>query len=168
MGKNTMIRKAIRNLGEEHPGLLALLPYIELNIGLCFTSQDPADIRTLLLANRVEAPAKAGSIAPKDVMIPAGPTTMGPEKTSFFQALNIPTKIAKGNIEIQSDVHIIRKVPEEKKKQKNKEKKRRQRKYWRSFAALLRRTLNSLFNTNQNCRVTRSASRRRRCSTCWA
>merc|ERR1739842_168109 len=31
----------------------------------------------------------------------------GPEKTSFFQALQIPTKITKGTIEIINDVPII-------------------------------------------------------------
>merc|ERR1712241_796441 len=34
-------------------------------------------------------------------------TGMGPEKTSFFQALQIPTKITKGTIEIIQDVPII-------------------------------------------------------------
>merc|ERR1712150_380937 len=31
----------------------------------------------------------------------------GPEKTSFFQALNIPTKITKGTIEITNNVNLI-------------------------------------------------------------
>merc|ERR1711934_416137 len=39
--------------------------------------------------------------------IPAQNTGMGPEKTSFFQALQIPTKITKGTIEIINDVPII-------------------------------------------------------------
>merc|ERR1719159_2391489 len=54
------------------------------------------------------APAKAGAIAPVDVTIPAQNTGMGPEKTSFFQALQIPTKITKGTIEIIQDVPIIK------------------------------------------------------------
>lgn len=33
---------------------------------------------------------------------------MGPEKTSFFQALQIPTKIARGTIEILNEVHLIK------------------------------------------------------------
>merc|ERR1712141_19477 len=36
-------------------------------------------------------------------------TGLGPEKTSFFQALAIPTKITKGTIEILSDIHLIKK-----------------------------------------------------------
>merc|ERR1711868_315748 len=66
------------------------------------------EIRDLLLANKKEAPAKAGAIAPIDVTIPAQNTGMGPEKTSFFQALSIPTKITKGTIEIVQDVPIIK------------------------------------------------------------
>ena len=49
---------------------------------------------------QVEAPAKAGAIAPVDVIVPAQNTGLGPEKTSFFQALSIATKIARGTIEI--------------------------------------------------------------------
>lgn len=42
------------------------------------------------------------------VIIPAQNTGLGPEKTSFFQALSIPTKISKGTIEIINDVHILK------------------------------------------------------------
>merc|ERR1712110_410827 len=65
-------------------------------------------VRDLLLANKKAAPAKAGALAPVDVTIPAQNTGMGPEKTSFFQALQIPTKITKGTIEIIQDVPIIK------------------------------------------------------------
>merc|ERR1711974_522045 len=50
----------------------------------------------------------AGAIAPLDVQIPAQNTGLGPEKTSFFQALNIPTKITKGTIEIIQNVDLIK------------------------------------------------------------
>ncbi len=57
----------------------------------------------------MKAPAKAGALAPIDVHVPAQVTTMGPEKTSFFQALSITTKITRGTIEILNDVHLIKK-----------------------------------------------------------
>eukprot|EP00090_Calanus_glacialis_P000677 TRINITY_DN1044_c0_g1_i1.p2 TRINITY_DN1044_c0_g1~~TRINITY_DN1044_c0_g1_i1.p2 ORF type:complete len:227 (-),score=60.56 TRINITY_DN1044_c0_g1_i1:156-836(-) len=41
------------------------------------------------------------------LVVPAQNTGMGPEKTSFFQALAIPTKITKGTIEIINDVELI-------------------------------------------------------------
>jgi large subunit ribosomal protein LP0 len=108
MGKNTMIRKAIRGHLSKNPGLEKLLPYIVGNVGFVFTNDDLSDCRDLLVANRKEAPAKAGAFAPIDVTLPAQNTGMGPEKTSFFQALNIPTKISRGTIEIINDVHLIK------------------------------------------------------------
>merc|ERR1719382_1414782 len=96
MGKNTMMRKAIRGYMEKNPDLERLLPHVRIVV------------RDLLLANKKAAPAKAGALAPVDVTIPAQNTGMGPEKTSFFQALQIPTKITKGTIEIIQDVPIIK------------------------------------------------------------
>merc|ERR1711868_311789 len=109
MGKNTMMRKVIRGQVEKNPELEKLLPHIKMNVGFVFTNEELTVVRDLLLANKKAAPAKAGAIAPVDVTIPAQNTGMGPEKTSFFQALSIPTKITKGTIEIIQDVHIIKK-----------------------------------------------------------
>jgi len=107
MGKNTMMRKAIRGHLENNPALEKLLPHIRGNIGFVFTKEDLTDIRELILANKVAAPAKAGAIATNDVTVPAINTGLGPEKTSFFQALAIPTKISKGTIEILNDVKLL-------------------------------------------------------------
>lgn len=108
MGKNTMIRKAIRGHLNELPQLEKLLPYIVGNIGFVFTKEDLGEIRKKLLENKRGAPAKAGAIAPCDVKLPPQNTGMGPEKTSFFQALQIPTKISRGTIEILNEVFLIK------------------------------------------------------------
>lgn len=107
MGKNTMMRKAIRGHLENNPDLEKLLPYIKGNVGFVFTKGDLPDIRTIIMDNKVAAPAKAGAMCPNDVCIPAQNTGLGPEKTSFFQALNIPTKITRGSIEIINDVKLL-------------------------------------------------------------
>jgi len=109
MGKNTMIRKAIRGHLEKNPALERLLPHIKGNVGFVFTKEDLVDVRDKIIANKVQAPARAGALAPIDVILPAQNTGLGPEKTSFFQALSIPTKISKGTIEIMNDVHLIKK-----------------------------------------------------------
>jgi large subunit ribosomal protein LP0 len=108
MGKNTMMRKAIRGHLQNNPQLELLLPHIKGNIGFVFTKDDLVSIRDMVLGNKVKAPAKAGALAPLNVQIPAQNTGLGPEKTSFFQALNIPTKITKGTIEIINDVDLIK------------------------------------------------------------
>merc|ERR1711936_82498 len=108
MGKNTMMRKVIRGQIEKNPDLEKLLPHIKMNVGFVFTNEELTTVRDLLLANKKAAPAKAGAIAQVDVEIPAQNTGMGPEKTSFFQALQIPTKITKGTIEIMNTVDLIK------------------------------------------------------------
>jgi len=108
MGKNTMMRKAIRGHLDSNPGLEKLLPAIRNNVGFVFTKEDLTDVRTILTDNKVQAPARTGAIAPLDVKVPAQTTTLGPEKTSFFQALAIPTKITKGTIEILNEVSLIK------------------------------------------------------------
>uniref|UniRef100_A0A672Y926 Large ribosomal subunit protein uL10 n=1 Tax=Sphaeramia orbicularis TaxID=375764 RepID=A0A672Y926_9TELE len=100
MGKNTMMRKAIRGHLENNPALEKLLPHIKGNVGFVFTKEDLCEVRDMLLANKVPAAARAGAIAPCDVTVPAQNTGLGPEKTSFFQALGITTKISRGTIEI--------------------------------------------------------------------
>lgn len=80
--------------------LFRLLPYIKGNIGFVFTKDDLNEVREIIRSNKVAAPAKAGAIAPIDVKVAPINTGLGPEKTSFFQALAIPTKITRGTIEI--------------------------------------------------------------------
>jgi len=108
MGKNTMMRKAIRGHLNNNPDLERLLPHIKGNVGMVFTSNDLIEVRDKLLENKVAAPARAGAIAPVDVIVPAQNTGLGPEKTSFFQALAIPTKISRGTIEIINDVKLLK------------------------------------------------------------
>jgi len=103
------MRKALRGHIENNPALEKLLPYIKGNIGFVFTNEDLIEVRDKILDNKVKAPARAGALAPLDVMIPPQNTGLGPEKTSFFQALQIPTKIAKGTIEILNEIHLIKK-----------------------------------------------------------
>jgi len=107
MGKNTMIRKAIRGHIANNSSLEGLLPLIRGNIGFVFCKAELSEIKKILQTNRVEAPAKQGAIAPCKVVVPAMNTGLEPTQTSFFQALNIQTKIARGQIEIIQDVHLI-------------------------------------------------------------
>jgi large subunit ribosomal protein LP0 len=107
MGKNTMVRRAVRILMADFPEYERLLPHIKGNVGFVFTNEDLKTIRDVILDNKVAAPARAGAVAPADVFVPAGNTGMEPGKTAFFQALGIPTKIARGTIEITTDLKLV-------------------------------------------------------------
>merc|ERR1719331_2562585 len=104
-----MIRRCLRNLCEDgtHPEWESLIPYMIGNIGFVFTQGDLGPIEDVVKEYVKPAPAKAGVIAPTSCTIPKGPTGLDPAQTSFFQALNIATKINKGSIEIINDTKVI-------------------------------------------------------------
>jgi len=109
MGKNTLMRMIIREAMVANPKLEALLQFVKGNMGLIFTNDDLAKVRTIVTEYKVPAGAKSGTFAPSDVFVPPGPTGLDPGQTGFFQALNIATKIVKGSIEIVNQVHLIKK-----------------------------------------------------------
>jgi len=111
MGKNTLMRKVLKSFLESNPGHFYANIECKMagNIGFVFTNSDLPKIRDLILANRVPAPARVGAVSPVDVVVPAGPTGCDPGQTSFFQVLQIPTKIVKGQIEITNLVNLIKK-----------------------------------------------------------
>ena len=110
MGKNTLMRRVLLEFGRTNPNhhFIELESRMRGNIGFVFTNGDLGEVRKLILANRVPAPAKVNGLAPMDVVVPAGPTGCDPGQTSFFQVLQVPTKIVKGQIEITNVVNLIK------------------------------------------------------------
>ena len=98
MGKNTLMKRCIRlyceNKGDDAWG--ALLPELVGNVGLLFVRDDFGAIKDIVEQFRQPAAARANAIAQCNVDIAAGPTSLDPSQTSFFQALGISTKIQKG------------------------------------------------------------------------
>jgi len=120
MGKNTIIRKVltmrVERLADEGKEKAArqtgnMLEMVAGNIGFVFLpeSEEIGTVRDEITSEKVNTAAKAGVFAPADVTVPAGPTGQDPSQTTFFQALDIPTKINRGQVEIQSPVKLITK-----------------------------------------------------------
>jgi large subunit ribosomal protein LP0 len=111
MGKNTMMRKVIREYADENPGtpIAQMEELCRGNVGFVFTNGDLGEVRSVLESNVRPAPARVGGIAPDNVVVPAGPTGCDPGQTAFFQTLQIATKIARGQIEMVSDTQLITK-----------------------------------------------------------
>jgi large subunit ribosomal protein LP0 len=111
MGKNSMIRKALQIGHERHPeaGMDKIRAIMVGNIGFIFATNSTLDeIREIIANFKVMSAAKAGQVSLVDWRIPAGPTGMDPSQTNFFQALNIGTKIVKGQIELVSEYQILK------------------------------------------------------------
>ncbi|CAH9113152.1 unnamed protein product [Cuscuta europaea] len=111
MGKNTMIKRSIRAHAEKtgNTAILNLIPLLVGNVGLIFTKGDLKEVSEEVSKYKVGAPARVGLVAPIDVVVPPGNTGLDPSQTSFFQVLNIPTKINKGTVEIMTPVDLIKK-----------------------------------------------------------
>jgi large subunit ribosomal protein LP0 len=76
---------------------------------LIFTKGDLKEVSEEVAKYKVGAPARVGLVAPIDVVVQPGNTGLDPSQTSFFQVLNIPTKINKGTVEIITPVELIKK-----------------------------------------------------------
>ncbi|CAL1363586.1 unnamed protein product [Linum trigynum] len=111
MGKNTMMKRSIRLHAEAtgNDSFSKLVPLLVGNVGLIFTKGDLKEVKEEIAKYKVGAPARVGLIAPIDVTVPPGNTGLDPSQTSFFQVLNIPTKINKGTVEITMSVELIKK-----------------------------------------------------------
>merc|ERR1719219_2599301 len=80
------------------------------NVGFIFNTNSSLDeIREIVGKHKKSSGAKSGQMSNVDLALPAGPTGMDPSQTSFFQALNIGTKIVKGQIELVSEFKILHK-----------------------------------------------------------
>lgn len=114
MGKNTMMRKCLRDYVEKNPGTPTecLIETCRGNIGFVFTNGDLGEVREVLETNVRPAPARVGAIAPSKVIVPKGGTGCDPGQTAFFQTLQIATKITRGQIEMVNDVSRMRNIAE--------------------------------------------------------
>ncbi len=97
---NQIKDKNIENLKERITGMP----------GLIFTKEDPFKLYKLLSQSKSSAPAKAGQIAPRDLVIPAGPTNFlpGPMIGELGQA-GIKTSVEGGKIAVREDSIVARK-----------------------------------------------------------
>lgn len=116
MGKNTLQKKVIAKRaaaeGSSNNDKVIFEKFVKDglivgNCGLIFTNDSLDQILEVITKNRIQAPARVGAISPVEVVIAAGNTGLEPTMTSFFQALNIATKIAKGTVEIVTDKKVL-------------------------------------------------------------
>lgn len=81
-------------------------------VALVFTPANAIDVAPLLESGpcalaKSKPTLVAGSNSEYQIAIIAGPTNLAPDRTSLFQAMNIPTKISKGQIEVIHDADLL-------------------------------------------------------------
>ncbi|MFA4668347.1 50S ribosomal protein L10 [Pyrococcus kukulkanii] len=111
VSRNTLIELAIKKAAQElgKPELEKLIDYIQGGAGILVTKMNPFKLYKFLQQNRQPAPAKPGAKAPKDVVIPAGPTPLAPGPiVGQMQAMGIPARIERGKVTIQKDTTVLK------------------------------------------------------------
>jgi len=105
-GKNTLIRRVITHM--ENEGLQQLLSQLKLNVALVLTNGEYKPIVEAFAKTRRDAKAKAGMIAPCDVILQPMQTDMGPDQSGFCASMGLNTKINRGKIEITTATELIK------------------------------------------------------------
>lgn len=107
MGKNTLVRRILRNL-PDLSAKLQFLPYIRGHMGYVFTNTEIEEVTQLLSSVSIRVGARVGNISPCNVVISKGPTDKNPSTTAFFRAVGIESKIVKNQIEVVKDVELLK------------------------------------------------------------
>jgi large subunit ribosomal protein LP0 len=83
-----------------------LIPLLKNKVALIFSDASVYELKKQIESNKVPTEARVGALSPIDFAVPAGPTGLDPSQINFFHALNVSTKIVKGQIEITKDFRV--------------------------------------------------------------
>ncbi len=102
--KKNIIKLVLNELESKFKGISELNDSLTGIVGLVFTNNNPFTLYKFVKKNKSSAPAKAGAIAPKDIVVPAGPTSFAPGPViGELGALGIKAGINAGKVEIKTD-----------------------------------------------------------------
>ena len=107
--KNNLMLRAISEC-KDRPDLEKLRDYLKGSNIFLFTNLNPFKLALLLEESKVEIIAKAGDVATKDIVVPAGNTGLPPGPIiSQFNAVGLPTRIEGGSVWINRDTLVVKK-----------------------------------------------------------
>ncbi|MDR3062769.1 MAG: 50S ribosomal protein L10 [Methanobrevibacter sp.] len=117
MAKKNLIDLALNDIAQNKENITDLSPFMIGQPAIVFTDLNSFKLYKILEDSKTPAPAKAGSIATADIVVPAGDTGFEPGPfLGELQQVGIPAKIDKGKITVQKD-HVIVKEGEKVSKQ---------------------------------------------------
>ncbi|MBI5397951.1 50S ribosomal protein L10 [Candidatus Woesearchaeota archaeon] len=104
MSKRRLMALALKQSAEKKAGVDKLVPYLKGMPALLFTKENPFSLYKTLEKNKSTAPIKGGQTAPKDIVVPAGPTTFAPGPIiGQLGQVGIAAGIDQGKVAIKKD-----------------------------------------------------------------
>lgn len=107
VARKKLMTRALEESKQEN--ILKLVEKMNGIPGLLFSTSNPFVLYAILQKNKSEAPAKAGQVAPKDIVIKEGPTNFAPGPIiSELASVGIKTKVDGGKLAIISDTVVAK------------------------------------------------------------
>ena len=107
--KKNIITLVLSEIEKTHTGISALVDKMAGVVGLIFTNDNPFSLYKFVKKNKSSAPAKGGSIAPCEIVVPAGPTSFAPGPIiGELGAFKIKAGINAGKVEIKADSPVAK------------------------------------------------------------
>ena len=105
ISRNTLLRRALSDVDE---GVEELLEYVEGQVGIIATDENPFGLYRQLEASKSPAPINEGETAPNDVVIPAGDTGIDPGPfVGELQTVGAAARIQDGSIHVTEDSTVL-------------------------------------------------------------
>jgi large subunit ribosomal protein L10 len=107
MTKKRILKVALETSGKKD--LDKMVPFLVGHPALLFTKENPFKLFKSLEKNKSSAPAKGGQIAPKDIIVPAGPTGFAPGPIiGELGQIGIKAGIDAGKVIIKVDSVVVK------------------------------------------------------------
>jgi len=109
MTKKRLMKIVLEAAKDKKKGIEKLAEYMRGMPAMIFTKENPFTLYKKLDKNKSSAPAKAGQVANKDIVVPAGPTPFSPGPViGELGALRIKTSIQDGKVAVNSDTVVVK------------------------------------------------------------
>ncbi|OIO62368.1 50S ribosomal protein L10 [Candidatus Woesearchaeota archaeon CG_4_10_14_0_2_um_filter_33_10] len=110
MTKRRFMNIVLDKVKDNKKGIEEMKKYLIGMPALLFTKDDPFKLAKTLKRSMSTAPAKQGQVAPKDIIVSAGPTPFSPGPViSELASAGIKTAIENGKIVVKSDAVVVKK-----------------------------------------------------------
>lgn len=108
LAKINLMNLALEDCNAEKTDIAGLSDFMEGQPALICTDMNPFKLYKILEDSKTAAPAKAGSVASDDIVVPAGDTGFPPGPfLGELQQIGVNAKIDKGKIVVQKDTVVV-------------------------------------------------------------
>ena len=113
MTKKRLMKIALENAKAEKKGIEELEQHLVGMPALLVTKESPFKLSKTLAKSKTAAPAKAGQIAPNDIIVPAGPTPFAPGPViSELGEAGLEVGVENGKVAVKEDSVVAKKGEE--------------------------------------------------------